>query len=252
VVLAGVVGLTAGAGLLTAGSALASNGSQPGKLVLAPASGASSLTPTWSTKDGCPAGFQGSAQLSEFNTNGTYASAISSVVQSPVAAFHGTLLGDIRALLGVTNIKKGGTIEFAIGCYSGVATSGKVKYVQSTFVTLSSSGSSYSTRSSAGKSQSTSPDPSSTPTGSGVGVPIDVQVTGATSTSTPTSTPTVSAAPTPSPTATSTSVPAGAPATGAGGASRPSSNVILIALGATALAGSGVVTGLAIRRRRSA
>jgi hypothetical protein len=143
----GVVGLTAGAGLLTAGSALALNGSEPGNLILTPASGAAHLQPTWSTKDGCPAGYQGSAQLSEFNTNGTYASAISSVIASPVAAFHGTLLGNVGGILGVTNITKGKTVEFAIGCYSGVATSGKVKYVQSTFLTLSSSGSSYSTSS---------------------------------------------------------------------------------------------------------
>jgi hypothetical protein len=154
VVVAAAVGLTAGAGLLTAESALALNGSQPGNLVLAPASGASSLRPAWSTKDGCPTGYQGSAQLSEFNTNGTYASAISSVVPGPVTAFHGTLLGNVGALLGVTNIRKGQTVEFAIGCYSGVSTSGKVTYVQSTFLTLSSSGSSYSTSSSGGQSAS--------------------------------------------------------------------------------------------------
>jgi hypothetical protein len=40
--------------VLTAGSALAGVGSQPGNLTLSPSSGALSLTPTWSTSKGCP------------------------------------------------------------------------------------------------------------------------------------------------------------------------------------------------------
>ena len=144
-------GLTLGASLLSAGAASAApasaHGSQPGRLVLSPASGAANLAPTWSTTDGCPAGFQGSAQLSEFNTNGSYASAISSVLAGPTTAFHGTVLGNVGALLGVTNIKNSGTVEFAIGCYAGPATSGRVKYIQSTFLTISSTGKSFSTSS---------------------------------------------------------------------------------------------------------
>ncbi len=155
VVLFGVAGLTLGAGLLTAGSALAAgHGSQPGRLVLQPASGAATLKPTWSTTDACPAGFQGSAEMSEFNTNGSYASRISFTVSSVTTAFKGILDGNIGALLHVTNIKKGGTVEFAIGCYSLPGGTGRVKYVQSTFLTLSSSGKSYTTRSAAPKSVS--------------------------------------------------------------------------------------------------
>ena len=44
-VILGVVGLTAGAAVVTAGSALAANGSEPGNLHLNPASGATTLTP---------------------------------------------------------------------------------------------------------------------------------------------------------------------------------------------------------------
>jgi hypothetical protein len=152
----GATGLTLGASLLTAGAASAASasahGSQPGNLVLHPASGAAAVTPTWSTNDGCPPGFQKSAQLSEFNTNGSYASSISPVVAGPTAPFHGTLLGNIGALLGVTNIKNGGTVEFAIGCYSQIAGTGKVKYLQSTFLTISSTGKSFTTSSTPPKS----------------------------------------------------------------------------------------------------
>src|SRR5271165_2544267 len=92
-VVAVAVGLTAGAGLLTAGSALASSGLQPGNLVLEPASGAVSLAPTFATTDGCPAGYQGSAQVSMFAANGTLISRISVAVPQPTAAFHGALDG---------------------------------------------------------------------------------------------------------------------------------------------------------------
>jgi hypothetical protein len=256
-VVAGTLGLTAGAGLLAAGTALASNGSQPGKLVLHPASGAVTLTPTWSTADGCPAGYQGSAEMSEFKASGAFGSRISTVVSTGLTApFHGVLDYNVALVLRLgADVGKGETSEWAVGCYSGPGGTGKVRWVQSTFVTLSADGKSYSTSTSTGKRPSTSPDPTPTPTGNGVGVPIDVQVSGATPTSTPTSTPTgsatptVSSTPTPAPTATSTSLPAGAPATGAGGASH-SGGTALIALGAAALAGSAVATGVAIRRRR--
>jgi hypothetical protein len=143
-VLLGVVGLTAGAAMLTAGSALAANGSQPGNLVLNPASGASTLTPAASTTTGCPAGFQGSAQLEEFNTDGTAASRISQVNNAVTAPFSLNLIGNVGALLGSTNLPAtGGTVEWAVGCYSLSAGTGSVQYVQSTFVTLSADGSSF-------------------------------------------------------------------------------------------------------------
>ena len=152
----GATGLTLGASLLTAGAAsavsAATHGSEPGRLLLHPASGAATLKPTWSTPDGCPAGFQGSAEMSEFNTNGSYASRISFTVSPVTSAFKGILDGNIGALLRVTNIKNGGTVEFAIGCYSQIGGTGRVKWIQSTFLTLSSTGKSFTTRSSPPKS----------------------------------------------------------------------------------------------------
>jgi hypothetical protein len=148
VLVLGATGLTLGAGLLTAGSALASaHGSQPGRLTFHPASGAVTLKPTFSTSDGCPTGFQGSAEVSEFNTNGSFASRISYVVSPVVSAFKGILDGAVGPMLHVTNIKKGGTVEFAVGCYSLVGGTGNVRWVQATFLTLSSTGKSFTTSS---------------------------------------------------------------------------------------------------------
>jgi hypothetical protein len=149
VLLCALVGITTWAGLATAGLAQAANGSEPGNLILTPASGASTSRPTWSTTDGCPAGHQGSAEVSEFDSNGTLASRISIVVNGGLtAAFRGTFDGNIGALLRVTDIKKGGAVKFAVGCYSLEGGTGSVMFVQSTMVTLSSAGTSYTTSSS--------------------------------------------------------------------------------------------------------
>jgi hypothetical protein len=227
--------MVTGAGLVTAGFALAASAS--GNLILSPASGATTLRPAWSTTDGCPAGHQGSAQMSEFNTNGTLASRISPAVANVTKAFSGTLDGKISALLGVTDIKKGGTVKFEVGCYSLEGGTGSVEFVQSTLVTLSSSGTSYATKSSSGSPGSTVP------------VTVTVPASTPTSTSTPTATPTSTS----SPGTTGSGLPSGGgPQTGAGGASLPGSgNDLLIALGATLLAGSAAAAGQAIRRARA-
>ncbi len=72
--------------------------------------------------------------------------------------------------------------------------------------------------------------------------------TSTTPTSSSGSTPTTST-PTSS-TATTAVIPAGAPSTGAGGAFRSRDNGLLVALGGLALAGAGIATAVAVRRRR--
>jgi len=143
-IVAGAVGLAAGAGLLTAGSALASGGLEPGNLTLTPASGAISLAPTFATTDACPPGYQGSAQVSIFEANGTFISRISDVVPLPIAAFHGSLEGNIGEILKYAGVPAGGTSQWAVGCYSQGAGTGPVKWVQYTLVKLSADGKSYS------------------------------------------------------------------------------------------------------------
>jgi len=141
----GVVGLTAGSGVLTAGSAFGSSTLQPGNLIFTPASGVSSATPTWHTTDGCPVGYRGSAQMSIFNSKGVLLSRISPAVYSGLAgSFSGTLDGKLSAILKFAQIKAGGQLLFAVGCYSGPGGTGSVQWVQSAVVGLASNGTSYS------------------------------------------------------------------------------------------------------------
>lgn len=142
--IAGAVALTGGMGLLTAGPALASGGLEPGNLILRPASGAISSAPTFATKDGCPAGYQASAQVSMFSANGTLISRISNVVPLPTAPFHGSFEGNIGALLNFAGVKAGGASQWAVGCYTGAGGTGNVKWVQYTVVNVSADGKSYS------------------------------------------------------------------------------------------------------------
>jgi hypothetical protein len=148
VVLAAAVGMLTGAGLATAGLARAS-GSAAGGLIFSPASGTATSMPSWSTTSGCPAGYQGSAEMSEFTAGGAVASRISPVVNSGLTTpFKGTLDGNVAALLRVTGIKSGSAVKVAIGCYSLQGGTGKVTWNQTATITLSSSGTSYSTSSS--------------------------------------------------------------------------------------------------------
>jgi hypothetical protein len=146
-VILGVVGLAAGGAVLTAGSALAGVGSQPGNLTLSPSSGALSLTPTWSTSTGCPAGFQASAEMSDYTTGGTLISRISPAVSSGLTAgFSGTLDGSMQLLLNQAGIAStGGTVEFVIGCYNQAGATGTASFTQSTFVTVPAGGGTFTT-----------------------------------------------------------------------------------------------------------
>jgi hypothetical protein len=145
-VVLGVVGLAAGAAVATAGSALAANGTEPGHLTLSVPSGPLTTQPTWATSDACPTGFQGSAVIEEFNTDGTAASRVSLVVapsSGPISG--GGLLDTVGNLLTSSNITPGGTVEWAVACYSAVGGTGNFEYVQSTFVTENAAGTQYST-----------------------------------------------------------------------------------------------------------
>jgi hypothetical protein len=146
-----VIGLIAGTAFMTAGAALAGVGSEPGHLKFNPASGATTLTPTWSTSDGCPAGYTGSAQMAIFNVSGTLLSSISNVAYVVRGPFNGELDGSISAILRFAHVPNGGSLEFTVGCYSMIGAAGKFTWIQSTLVTLSSDGKSYSTSAPSGQ-----------------------------------------------------------------------------------------------------
>jgi hypothetical protein len=150
VVIAGTLAVTTG--LLTAGSALAGVGTQPGDLELLSSgtvitSGALSSTPTWATTTACPAGFQGSAALFEFMApGGAELSQISPTVESGLTTpFSGSLDSDVDVgellALGPSPISatSPGTVEWVVGCYTGQPGIGLGQYVvnaQSIFISV--------------------------------------------------------------------------------------------------------------------
>jgi hypothetical protein len=152
----GVIGAIGVAAVTTAAPALAGVGSEPGNLRFDPAGGATSLTPTWSTTDGCPAGYRGSAQMSIFTTGGRFLSSISNVAYNVTGSFKGTLDGTMSAILRFANVHNGGSLQFVVGCYSQIGGTGTSRWLQSTVVTLSSDGNSYTTSTPSGQQGSTS------------------------------------------------------------------------------------------------
>lgn len=149
----GAVGLVAGAGLATAGSALAAVGTQPGNLTLSLPSGSPlTSTPTWSTTTPCPAGFQTSANLAEFTLGGTLVSLISpNVTAGLTSPFSGTLDGNVGALLNTTgsglNATNPGTDEWVVQCWSGPGGTGTSTPVQSLFVSVALGATTFTTSS---------------------------------------------------------------------------------------------------------
>jgi hypothetical protein len=156
VYLLGAMGVIAGAAVMTAGPALARVESQPGNLNFKPASGAIASTPTWSTTNACPVGYQGSAQVSIFKPNGAFLSSISSVAYGVTNSFSGTLDGTMSAILKFAHVSNGGAIDFVVGCYSQSGATGNFTWIESTRVTLSSDGTSYSTTALSAQQGSTS------------------------------------------------------------------------------------------------
>ena len=152
-VILAAAGLMAGAGLATAGSALAGVGSEPGNLILTPATGALTSTPTWGTTDACPTGFQGSAAIAEFSlTSTTPISVISLVVGAPTAPITGAgLQSNIGALLafGGVSATSPGTLEWVVQCWTLAGGVGTSENVQSIFVSVAAGATTYTTSNSA-------------------------------------------------------------------------------------------------------
>jgi len=143
--LVGVAGTAAAA--LVAGAATAAQADTPtqvqGALVLAIPSGSTSVAGlAWSTTIGCPSGFQGSAvlfsldsssspvdSLSPTNTSGLGAAGISGNIQFPMSAVAGDLTNN--------------PFEIALACYTSTTGTGPFELVQTTTVTISPDGSTY-------------------------------------------------------------------------------------------------------------
>jgi len=158
----GVIGLAmVGATLLapTAASANVQNpplGSQPGNLTLSPASGATSVTPTFASSTACPVGNQLTAGVVVVADDGTKQGVLSaalpsSKISSPFTGTLGFSMADILSVAGPA----GETYEIVVDCRSNAAQPGL--YTQSTFVTFSADGNSFT-------SSATPPGPGATAT----------------------------------------------------------------------------------------
>jgi hypothetical protein len=144
-VVLGIAGLTAGGMILGAGIAQAHVGKNPGAVMLNPATGQTSGTPTWSTTTGCAAGFQGSAVFRGVESDGTTTDSISQAVNGTANAFSGTLQGSIAQIQTLGLIPNGGTEELVVICFSGPSLTGTSDPEMDIAIHYSADGTTYTT-----------------------------------------------------------------------------------------------------------
>ena len=127
-------------------------GTQPGKLIIKPASGSTSISPTWSTTDACPAGYQSSAQLYGIVFGAAnlfqWISGTLNPGNSPIPAgqqleFNSTVAQVQQA----TKTPNGQTGKWVVKCAALGSGLGNREYVQYVLVHISADGKSYTTSS---------------------------------------------------------------------------------------------------------
>jgi len=140
----GLVGGLVGGLLLAAGPAYAGFGSAPGDLTLNPTSGATTVTPTYATTEGCPSGYQASATVEASNSGGAFTAASASLDSDTginlATTFTGTLAATIARIATLNGWTTGQTFELFVQCASGDGDTGNTSNVMSTFVTLETGG----------------------------------------------------------------------------------------------------------------
>ena len=134
---------------VTLSSACSSNAAQStntgtATVALNPASGPEGSSPTWSTTTGCPTGFQGSAVFRAVLASGQTFS-ISGATNTVTAPFRGTLELPVSEIQTVARVPNGGTMEFAVICFSGESLTGTSHREMDTFITFSADGKTYTT-----------------------------------------------------------------------------------------------------------
>jgi hypothetical protein len=200
-----VAGATVGGLVLGAGVAHAQVGAEPGDVALNPASGATSLSPTWATTVACPAGFQGSAVFRIVLPSGNTQS-ISGFTNRVNVPFNGTLLDPISTIATVFGIPHGRASELVIVCFSGDSGTGTSAAEMYTWLTVSADGSTYTSSAVAPATPSDSQSPSAGGTGSGS--PAGSGSSSSSSSVTPPPTQTATTTTPPSATATTTTLTA--------------------------------------------
>jgi hypothetical protein len=127
-------------------------GSQPGKLVLSPASGSTSVSPTWHTADACPVGYQNSAQLDAAmygsKTNFQFISGTYNPGNSPIASGqHLQFDSSVSEIQQVTKTPNGHTDMWVLRCAALNSGLGNREFVQYVLVHISADGKTYTTTS---------------------------------------------------------------------------------------------------------
>jgi hypothetical protein len=127
-------------------------GTQPGKLILKPASGSTSVSPTWYTTDACPVGYQTSAQLDAAmygsTTNfqwisGTYNPGNSPIPPGQPLQFNSS----VAEIQQVTKTPDGQTDMWVLRCAALGGGLGNRQFVQYVLVHISADGKTYTTSS---------------------------------------------------------------------------------------------------------
>jgi hypothetical protein len=127
-------------------------GIQPGKLILKPASGSTSVSPTWYTTDACPIGYQTSAQLDAAmygsTTNFQFISGTYSPGNSPIAPGQPLQFNSsVAEIQQVTKTPDGQTDMWVLRCAALPSGLGNREFVQSILVHISADGKTYTTSS---------------------------------------------------------------------------------------------------------
>jgi hypothetical protein len=146
VVLLGACSNEPGVGSTGAGST--GSGGASATVNLNPPSGRVSLTPTWATPAGCPAGHQGSAVFRIIQPTG-YTFSVSGANALVTVPFHGVMLDPIGLIQDVAHVPNGSTAELVIVCFSGQSLTGTPQREMHTFVTFSANGFNYTSSSTA-------------------------------------------------------------------------------------------------------
>jgi hypothetical protein len=127
-------------------------GSQPGKLILKPSAGSTSVSPTWYTTDACPAGYQASAQLdaamygstTDFQwISGTYSPGNSPIPPGQHLQFNSS----VAEIQQVTKTPDGQTDMWVLRCAALESGLGNRQFVQYVLVHISPNGKTYTTSS---------------------------------------------------------------------------------------------------------
>jgi hypothetical protein len=127
-------------------------GSQPGKLILKPSTGSTSVSPTWYTTDACPAGYQTSAQLDAAmygsTTNFQFISGTYSPGNSPIPpGQHLQFNSSVAEIQQVTKTPDGQTDMWVLRCAALESGLGNRQFVQYVLVHISADGKTYTTSS---------------------------------------------------------------------------------------------------------